>query len=133
MDFYCHIDWIPHCKGFRINAWIYKVPQTNRGWRLKYVSYCVFSDSFFYQLWTFVSLFRPVTEIVADIHQGNWLRFGANGLKELCKLLPDESEVLTTHIWISVFLSISVSKQDYFGVQQEAMFWCFLCCFSFVV
>ncbi|XP_004076348.1 FH2 domain-containing protein 1 [Oryzias latipes] len=36
---------------------------------------------------------RPVTEIVADIHQGNWLRFGANGLKELCKLLPDESEV----------------------------------------
>ncbi|KAG8007984.1 FH2 domain-containing protein 1 [Nibea albiflora] len=36
---------------------------------------------------------RPVAEIVQDICQGNWLRFGTGKLKELCKLLPDESEV----------------------------------------
>uniref|UniRef100_A0A3Q2UBH0 FH2 domain containing 3 n=1 Tax=Fundulus heteroclitus TaxID=8078 RepID=A0A3Q2UBH0_FUNHE len=28
-----------------------------------------------------------------DIRQGNWLRFGSDKLKELCKLLPEESEV----------------------------------------
>ncbi|XP_060942315.1 FH2 domain containing 3, partial [Limanda limanda] len=36
---------------------------------------------------------RPVTEMVQDIRQGNWLRFGSGKLKELCKLLPEESEV----------------------------------------
>ncbi|KAM9332382.1 FH2 domain containing 3 isoform 2-T3 [Pholidichthys leucotaenia] len=36
---------------------------------------------------------RPVTEIVQDIHQGNWLKFGDGKLKELSKLLPEESEV----------------------------------------
>ncbi|KAM4727339.1 FH2 domain containing 3 isoform 1-T4 [Anableps anableps] len=36
---------------------------------------------------------RPVSEIVEDIRQGNWLRFGNGKLKELCKLLPEESEV----------------------------------------
>ncbi|MED6233261.1 hypothetical protein ATANTOWER_009233 [Ataeniobius toweri] len=36
---------------------------------------------------------RPVSEIVEDIHQGNWLRFGNGKLKELCKLLPEEIEV----------------------------------------
>ncbi|XP_029030013.1 FH2 domain containing 3 [Betta splendens] len=36
---------------------------------------------------------RPVREMVQDIHQGNWLKFGAGKLKELCKLLPDRSEV----------------------------------------
>ncbi|XP_038140962.1 FH2 domain containing 3 [Cyprinodon tularosa] len=36
---------------------------------------------------------RPVSEIVEDIHQGNWLKFGNGKLKELCKLLPEESEV----------------------------------------
>ncbi|XP_029304279.1 FH2 domain containing 3 [Cottoperca gobio] len=36
---------------------------------------------------------RPVTDMVQDICQGNWLRFGTGKLKELCKLLPEESEV----------------------------------------
>ncbi|TMS13873.1 FH2 domain-containing protein 1 [Larimichthys crocea] len=36
---------------------------------------------------------RPVAEIVQDICQGNWLRFGTGKLKELCKLLPEEGEV----------------------------------------
>ncbi|XP_031728527.1 FH2 domain containing 3 [Anarrhichthys ocellatus] len=36
---------------------------------------------------------RPVTEMVQDICKGNWLRFGTGKLKELCKLLPEESEV----------------------------------------
>jgi len=43
----------------------------------------------------FVSLSRPVAEIVQDICQGNWLRFGPGKLKELCKLLPEEREVTT--------------------------------------
>uniref|UniRef100_UPI003AAE7582 FH2 domain-containing protein 1-like n=1 Tax=Centroberyx gerrardi TaxID=166262 RepID=UPI003AAE7582 len=36
---------------------------------------------------------RPVTEMVEDVRQGNWLRFGTGKLKELCKLLPEDSEV----------------------------------------
>ncbi|XP_054611612.1 FH2 domain-containing protein 1-like isoform X2 [Dunckerocampus dactyliophorus] len=36
---------------------------------------------------------RPVAEMVQDIRQGNWRRFGSGKLKELCKLLPEESEV----------------------------------------
>ncbi|XP_056451483.1 FH2 domain containing 3 isoform X2 [Gadus chalcogrammus] len=36
---------------------------------------------------------RPVPEMVEDIIHGNWLRFGTGKLGELCKLLPDTSEV----------------------------------------
>ncbi|XP_069001678.1 FH2 domain containing 3 [Embiotoca jacksoni] len=36
---------------------------------------------------------RPVTEMVQDIRQGNRLRFGTGKLKDLCKLLPESSEV----------------------------------------
>ncbi|KAK6305799.1 hypothetical protein J4Q44_G00245790 [Coregonus suidteri] len=36
---------------------------------------------------------RPLRDIVDDIRRGNWLRFGAGKLKELCKLLPEEGEV----------------------------------------
>uniref|UniRef100_A0AAV2J734 FH2 domain-containing protein n=1 Tax=Knipowitschia caucasica TaxID=637954 RepID=A0AAV2J734_KNICA len=36
---------------------------------------------------------RPATEIVQDICQGNWLRFGSGKLKELCKLLPEDTEL----------------------------------------
>ncbi|KAM8897963.1 LOW QUALITY PROTEIN: FH2 domain containing 3 [Spinachia spinachia] len=36
---------------------------------------------------------RPVTEMVQDICKGNWLRFGTGKLQELCKLLPEETEV----------------------------------------
>nr|XP_029511166.1 FH2 domain-containing protein 1-like [Oncorhynchus nerka] len=36
---------------------------------------------------------RPVRDIVDDVRRGNWLRFGAGKLKELCKLLPEEGEV----------------------------------------
>lgn len=36
---------------------------------------------------------RPVKDMVQDICQGNWLRFGSGKLKELCKLLPEDTEV----------------------------------------
>ncbi|CAJ1063869.1 FH2 domain containing 3 isoform X1 [Xyrichtys novacula] len=36
---------------------------------------------------------RPVEDMVRDIQQGNWLRFGTGKLKELCKLLPEDGEV----------------------------------------
>ncbi|KAI9548366.1 hypothetical protein NQZ68_010588 [Dissostichus eleginoides] len=36
---------------------------------------------------------RPVAEMVQDISQANWLRFGSGKLQELCKLLPEEREV----------------------------------------
>ncbi|CAN9501859.1 unnamed protein product [Ophioblennius macclurei] len=36
---------------------------------------------------------RPVIEIVQDIHQGNWLKFGTGKLQELCKILPEDREV----------------------------------------
>ncbi|XP_061902109.1 FH2 domain-containing protein 1-like isoform X3 [Entelurus aequoreus] len=36
---------------------------------------------------------RPVAEMVEDIRQGNWCKFGSGKLKELCKMLPEESEV----------------------------------------
>uniref|UniRef100_A0A3Q3JWA6 FH2 domain-containing protein n=1 Tax=Monopterus albus TaxID=43700 RepID=A0A3Q3JWA6_MONAL len=39
-----------------------------------------------------VSICRPVVEMVQDIHDGNFLRFGTGKLKELYKLLPEESE-----------------------------------------
>lgn len=45
-----------------------------------------------------VSLCRPVSEIVEDIRQGNWQRFGNDKLKELCKLLPEETEVTGTQL-----------------------------------
>lgn len=47
--------------------------------------------------WTvaLVSLCRPVAELVRDIREGNWLRFGPGKLRELCKLLPEGSEVTT--------------------------------------
>lgn len=54
-------------------------------------SVCVVMISFL--LLSFVCVCRPVTEMVQDIHQGNWLRFGAGKLKELCKLLPEKNEV----------------------------------------
>lgn len=54
-------------------------------------SMCVVMISFL--LLSFVCVCRPVTEMVQDIHQGNWLRFGAGKLKELCKLLPEKNEV----------------------------------------
>ncbi|XP_068186545.1 FH2 domain containing 3 [Antennarius striatus] len=36
---------------------------------------------------------RPVKEMVQDIREGNWLKFGSGKLKDLCKLLPEDSEV----------------------------------------
>lgn len=48
-----------------------------------------------FSLPSFVSLCRPVADMVQDIREGNWLRFGPDKLKELCKLLPEESEVTT--------------------------------------
>lgn len=52
------------------------------------------SQSFFLEsLFVFVSLCRPVAELVQDISEESWLKFGAGKLSELCKLLPEESEV----------------------------------------
>lgn len=36
---------------------------------------------------------RPVKDIVQDIYQGNWKRFGSGKLQELCKMLPEDTEV----------------------------------------
>ncbi|KAK1883137.1 Arfaptin-2 [Dissostichus eleginoides] len=40
-----------------------------------------------------MGLNTPVAEMVQDISQANWLRFGSGKLQELCKLLPEEREV----------------------------------------
>lgn len=47
----------------------------------------------------FVSLCRPVPELVRDIREGNWLRFGPGTLRELCKLLPEDSEVTIPQLY----------------------------------
>lgn len=57
------------------------------------------STSDFLFLVSYVSLCRPVMEMVQDIGEGNWLRFGAGKLRELCKLLPEESEVTTAPLF----------------------------------
>uniref|UniRef100_A0A3B5LUQ3 FH2 domain containing 3 n=1 Tax=Xiphophorus couchianus TaxID=32473 RepID=A0A3B5LUQ3_9TELE len=58
----------------------------------------------------FMSL--PVSEIVEDIRQGNWQRFGNGKLKDLCKLLPEESEVTGT-LFLLIFHAYIDSKQKY--------------------
>lgn len=42
----------------------------------------------------FTCIHRPVGDMVGEIQSGNGLSFGSGKLKELCKLLPDEREVL---------------------------------------
>lgn len=37
---------------------------------------------------------RPVEDMIEDIKSGNGLGFASGKLRELCKLLPDEGEVL---------------------------------------
>lgn len=44
-----------------------------------------------------------MTQIIEDIHQVNWLQFGPGKLKELCKLLPEESEVMFAHVLPRVY------------------------------
>lgn len=49
-----------------------------------------------------------MAEIVQDISEGNWLKFGTGKLSELCKLLPEESEVnpaqkSPSHLCIVIF------------------------------
>ena len=53
-----------------------------------------------------VSLCRPVTEMVQDIRQGNWLRFGTGKLRELCKLLPEDTEVTTAPLVLSYLYTL---------------------------
>uniref|UniRef100_H3CX43 FH2 domain containing 3 n=1 Tax=Tetraodon nigroviridis TaxID=99883 RepID=H3CX43_TETNG len=36
---------------------------------------------------------KPIPELVRDVREGNWLRFGPGKLRELCKLLPEDTEV----------------------------------------
>lgn len=42
------------------------------------------------------SLRRPVKDMIEDIKSGRSLSFGCGKLRELCKLLPDEGEVLVS-------------------------------------
>lgn len=44
----------------------------------------------------FTYICRPVRDMVEEIKSGNVLSFGPGKLRELCKLLPDEGEVLVT-------------------------------------
>ncbi|XP_020505763.2 FH2 domain containing 3 [Labrus bergylta] len=58
---------------------------------------------------------RPVAEMVQDIRQGNWLRFGTGKLVELCKLLPEDGEV---KLLLSFSGNLSVLPEaDQFMVQ----------------
>lgn len=41
---------------------------------------------------------RPVKDLIDEIKSGNGLRFAPGKLRELCKLLPDEGEVLVTAV-----------------------------------
>lgn len=53
----------------------------------------------------FTCIHRPVPDMVEEIKSGNGLSFGSGKLRELCKLLPDEREVLVT-----AFLCCSTSS-----------------------
>lgn len=44
----------------------------------------------------FTCIRRPVRDMVEEIKSGSGLSFGSGKLRELCKLLPDEGEVLVT-------------------------------------
>lgn len=41
-----------------------------------------------------ISLHRPVKDMIEEIKSGISVSFGSEKLRELCKLLPDEGEVL---------------------------------------
>lgn len=43
---------------------------------------------------------RPVKDMIEEIRSGNGLGFASGKLRELCKLLPDEGEVLVTAAYI---------------------------------
>lgn len=53
----------------------------------------------------FACIHRPVQDMVEEIQSGNGLSFGSGKLRELCKLLPDEREVL-----VAAFLCCSTSS-----------------------
>lgn len=61
------------------------------------------SEDFFFKFCNFsiVSICRPVAELVQDISEESWLKFGAGKLSELCKLLPEESEVNPALVFLS--------------------------------
>lgn len=40
---------------------------------------------------------RPIKDMIEDIKLGNGLSFASGKLRELCKLLPEDVEVLMTH------------------------------------
>lgn len=87
----------------------------------------MFFYGFLLLLLSFVSICRPVREVVQDIHHGNWLKFGTGKLKELCKLLPDESEVTTApllfffHLLIVILCALSQAKKllEYFNARYS--------------
>lgn len=43
-----------------------------------------------------------MAELVQDISEESWLKFGAGKLSELCKLLPEESEVNPAPVFFSL-------------------------------
>lgn len=46
------------------------------------------------------SINRPLKEMIEEIKAGKSLCFGAGKLQELCKLLPDEGEVLESAYFV---------------------------------
>lgn len=56
----------------------------------------------------FVSLYRPIPELVRDVREGNWLRFGPGKLRELCKLLPEDTEVTISQLYYHCLSSESI-------------------------
>lgn len=56
-----------------------------------------------------------------DISEENWLKFGAGKLCELCKLLPEESEVNPAPVGFSFFPFISFKVLKCVAVQVKQL------------
>lgn len=50
--------------------------------------------------------YRPVKDLIEEIKSGNGLRFAPGKLRELCKLLPDEGEVLVMDVLVVFFVCL---------------------------
>uniref|UniRef100_A0A3Q2FQ13 FH2 domain containing 3 n=1 Tax=Cyprinodon variegatus TaxID=28743 RepID=A0A3Q2FQ13_CYPVA len=69
--------------------------------------------------------YSVIFEIVEDIRQGNWLKFGNGKLKELCKLLPEENEDNWVELWFFRIvgykerLKVMVLREEFFPLMEE--------------
>uniref|UniRef100_A0A4W5N1P4 FH2 domain containing 3 n=1 Tax=Hucho hucho TaxID=62062 RepID=A0A4W5N1P4_9TELE len=68
---------------------------------------------------------RVMRDMVDDVRRGNWLRFGAGKLKELCKLLPDEGEKGFIVVMVLSFSSYEerlrtlMLREEFFPLMDE--------------